>query len=430
MYKDSNLEILLKSCNHDTEKPDKDLSRISVFTSLSKLDCIVSNLILSTLIVYHMIKSRKGYYLLKNRKKYHFEKLSDTIEYKADKKTLLNQKEREKDLFRTLKLACSNELINASLVVGTTKLGLEFLIEYESKKEKYIIDYSQNIIMKKSDYNELYNLKEISRMDQATLYKIYFILDDLVKMDINILYLFLFPNEILNNLTNNPECKWINKKYDDNGENKNNYYLLGDSCDCLFFQQEDYQENPIFNKIQNFTENPNIDGGNGFHYDETERKYYYQDRKNKISFELLSDSVASEEIKKQLLSEDRYHECHHNSILLVLGSEINENQKKYLINGKIKINEKDYFYHSWMEVEGKTKTMVFDYNNNLIIDKKDYYKLLGAKEINRTDFESLVKIIKLLEEFEIINFHPMTMGYFSQEIIRDLEKNKFLIKNK
>lgn len=106
------------------------------------------------------------------------------------------------------------------------------------------------------------------------------------------------------------------------------------------------------------------------------------------------------------------------------------NAKNYLINGKCKINEKDYFYHSWMEAvaeDGKTK--VFDYTNNLIIDKKDYYRLFEAITINRTESITLMEVLEMLYMFNLA-LGPLELGYFSQQIKRDLEKNKFLIKNK
>ena len=282
--------------------------------------------------------------------------------------------------------------------------------------------------MSKNDYDELYKLKEISRINQATLYKIYFILKNFISMGINTLYLLLFPNEVLSDLAKN--YNWITKKYDDIGVNKNNYYLLGDSCDCLYFQEDDYQENPIFYKICNFTENPVIDGKSNFSFNEIDKCYYYSDDNKRQAFELLSDYIINEQMKNELLSKDRYGECHRNAPKLVLGINCQDDKKKYLVNGKIKINEKDYLYHTWMEVEDANKKVtLFDYNNNLIIDKEDYYKLIGAKVVNRTDSDSLIKVLELIEEFDIC-FHPMTLGYFSEEIIRDLEKNKSLVLNK
>ena len=108
---------------------------------------------------------------------------------------------------------------------------------------------------------------------------------------------------------------------------------------------------------------------------------------------------------------------------------IDEDEKAYIVDGQIKVNEKDYFYHTWIETESKNETLVFDYVNNFIMDKKDYIELMNARIINRTDRESEVKLLKLMREYGLY-FHPRFFNYFSQELTRDLEKNKFLIKKK
>ena len=176
----------------------KDIARLSKFTSLSKFNVMVSNLSLSNLFTLHIIKSKKMYALVKDKKKYHFQRLSDIINYSLDKKILLDPKKRSsKVLMRSLRLACSPDFINACLVVAFTKNDLSVLIEYEKNHHLYIIDYANNLVMAKENYQELYQMKEVSRIDQVTLYKIHYLLTQGYFKLFPSFYVLLFPNEVL-----------------------------------------------------------------------------------------------------------------------------------------------------------------------------------------------------------------------------------------
>jgi len=419
---EKNLELILEP--YIKGEIDKDLVRLSTFTQLSSF---VRNFYIPNLLVCHVIKNKNGYALLKNNKKYYFELLSDKIEYKADKKILLDYDERvKKNIIRSLRLACSKDLVDANLIVASTNFGLSFLIEYREKGNLKIIDYSNNIIMNKDEYIELYNLEELNRIDQSTLYKIF----NLIKEDyfdiFDSYYMYFFDKEMFKELGRNSKLE-IFKKYDCDGINLNNFFWFGDNCDCIFFQEYDYFENPITSAIRQFTSNPVCDNVK-FFYDEERNSYYYLNNKEKIYFKLISDYIDNKEVKEELLSDNRYGKCHTASIKVLFGMK-NAN-KKYLVNGRIKINEKDYFYHTWMEMEiSNNKTIVFDYVSNLIMDKEDYYRLERAEAINRTEPDDLIKLFKLANGYEL-NMHDMVLGYFSQEFTKDLEKNKFLIKEK
>ena len=87
---------------------------------------------------------------------------------------------------------------------------------------------------------------------------------------------------------------------------------------------------------------------------------------SKCYFNLLSDFIDNEQIKDELLSKKRHGHCHENSQMIANG--LGDNA--LIVGGKIKINENDYFNHSWVELEDEK--LVFDYNHNIIMDKKGY----------------------------------------------------------
>ncbi len=425
MEKNFNLLVnTYSSISMDTE----DIARLSTFTSLSKLDVMFSNLSLLSFFVLHIIKSKKMYALVKNKKKYHFQRLSDVINYSVDKKILLNFKKRHsEDMVRSLRLACSPDLLNACLIVAVTNNDLSLLIEYEKNHHSYIIDYANNLVMTKENYQELYQMKEVSRIDQATLYKINYLSTEGYFKILNPFYVLLFPNEILKDISKIE--KWFVNKFDTLGVHFNNYFWLGNNCDNLFLMDEDFQVekiSSIYHEIREFTMNPNLPN-NHISFDEKTQKYIYHKRNENVTFELLSDSIENPEIKEELLSSDRYGNCHENSTGLMFG--FDTCSKKWLVNGKIKINEKDYFHHTWVEFEEQGEILVIDYNSNIILRKEDYDRLTGAREINRTDVDTLESLIHLLDDFDL-SIPSGIFGYFSQELKRDLEKNKFLMKQK
>lgn len=423
-----NLELLVEQLDVKTKKVDEDLINILVFTGMPKYMEFFGNLTLSNLTIYHVIKLNKKYALIKNKKMYYFRKLSDIIPYKHDKKILHDIKKRNGaiSLFRTLRLASLRSFINANFIIASTNRGNNSYIEYEENNEKYIVSYSDNMVMKKDDFIELYNFSEISRLDQVTLYKVHEIIEK-VKTDIDIMYLLLFPDEFIKDLSKTE--KYLTEKYDKSGINKNNYLITQDDGD-IFPIKEDVKFSDEYNDISNFTLNPDIKNNSKFSYEKENKKYIYKKGNKKICFKLLSDLIEGNENKKQeLLSENRYGTCHRDSIELLFRIYIDEDEKIYIVNGKLKQNEKDYFYHSWVEIETNGKVLVYDYNHNILMNKDDYLKLMKAKIINRTDKDSEINLLKLLHDFEL-PLQPIVFNYFSQELTRDLEKNKFLIKKK
>ena len=125
-------------------------------------------------------------------------------------------------------------------------------------------------------------------------------------------------------------------------------------------------------------------------------------------------------------SEERYGHCHFNSKAILNSISKDSYDEAYVVSGKVRLNKYQYVYHSWVEISVNNKTIVIDYNRNLIMGKKDYYNMKKPVIINKTDMDTINK----LEEYEraLLPLPCNLELYFSKEILKDLEKNKCLFK--
>ena len=103
----------------------------------------------------------KNYIFKYNGKKYKFSVFSEQDIQKSDKKRLKNIKERNLlSLVRSLKLACSMDLVDPKIVLGKSSLSnLELFISYYTSDGEKIIDYSRNIMMDKTDYYDMLGIE-------------------------------------------------------------------------------------------------------------------------------------------------------------------------------------------------------------------------------------------------------------------------------
>ena len=132
-------------------------------------------------------------------------------------------------------------------------------------------------------------------------------------------------------------------------------------------------------------------------------------------------------IAEELTSEDRYGKCHFNSLVVFLNLDITDYDEAYVVSGKIAVNKYQYFYHSWVEFTKDNKTMVIDFNRNLVMRKEDYYNMKKAVVINKSDLETIDKLFSYEELFKL--YLPSQLEvYFAQEFIKDFEKNISLVK--
>jgi hypothetical protein len=197
----------------------------------------------------------------------------------------------------------------------------------------------------------------------------------------------------------------------------------------MFFQKVDSDNknnNNLIEILDTFTENPTIKS-KYIEYDEDKKSYsFIFNSKPVFIFRLLSDYVISEEIKENLLSSSRYHECHENSILVASSLDRDIQESTYIVGGKIDANKQNSFLHSWVEID--KENLVLDYNHNIIMNRDSYYKLFYASPISKTNYFDYYKYFETIMLDFNFNFHPTFLNYFGKEIIKDLEKNKQLIK--
>lgn len=380
---------------------------------------------------YSKITDNKNNYTFKYKNKsYGFSVFSDRELQKNDQKILKSLELRRRNgLARTLKLACSLDLVNPKVLVGKSSLGIfEVLITYQENGIKKVINYVTNLVMNKDDYYELFNFNEYNELSKFDLYNIYYFLDKLNNYN-DIYYYLLFWKEISNDIGKN--FGWLFDRYNSNGINLNNYLLVGNNCESLFFQSIDRsgtKYDKIKVEINAFTMDPDVKQKH-IKYNRNKSMYEFKDRKfGYFSFDLLSDIVGEHNAKMELLSDDRYGKCHQNSIRVANSLKKENKQYAYVVGGRVKCNDVDYFLHSWVEVEIGEDGIVIDFNRNIIMNRKKYYKLYEAKQISKTHIYDMNEIIKTVVEDAGFTIHPLEIVYFGKELMDDLKKNELVLK--
>jgi len=126
-------------------------------------------------------------------------------------------------------------------------------------------------------------------------------------------------------------------------------------------------------------------------------------------------------VRKQMFRElkyERYGKCYNSSMIISANIE-----NSYCVTSLISFEDGSSHLHSYVEYNG----YVIDYTKNLIIKKEVYDKLLQTKEISKIKSEDITYIFNLLVDNGILNANKF-MTTFGEEIKKDLEKNKSLIK--
>lgn len=416
MRKITNLQMFINNYNFNVLPTE--LKELILFTSYS-------NTLFNLPLFKNITKSdtnNQSYIFHYNGNKYRFEIFSNFKLQKYDIEILRNPRKRQEQCLRSLKLACSMDLINPRIGIGNSIFGpFELLILYQEHGIDKVIDYARNIVMNKEEYYKIFNFEEFNIIDKYDLYNIYYIINELD--DYEHLYVYLtFTKEIFNEISKNNHFSFLNKKYNELGMHNNNYTLLGTDHDCLFFQESD--SNPKYKKIidelTKFTENPSTKTKHISH--DKEKNIYKLKEKSfgYFTFDLLSDMIDDNEMHEKLLSDSRYHKCHEHAILVA--SCLHEKDKKntYVVGGQCRGNEIDYYHHSWIEVNNT----VIDFNHNIIMNKKKYYKLFEAEEISKTSIYEIEEIIEFISYELESDWNPFDIVYFGKEFMKDLKKNK------
>ena len=143
--------------------------------------------------------------------------------------------------------------------------------------------------------------------------------------------------------------------------------------------------------------------------------FIYQKGNFKIPFNLLSDFMTHEDVKKELLSDERLHQCHEKSIVL---ASIYPNFR--IITGYVYL-EKQRMLHSIIEYDDNEETIILDWTKNLRMLKEDYIRLTN------------LRVIETIEGYDVKNditgpIIQMGMDFktycaFRPEIVKELKKN-------
>lgn len=374
----------------------------------------------------------KRYYFKYNGKKYRYQKFTEVFNLQEYDKKIMKDKElrNRKVLFRSLKLTCSLDLVNPKLVIANTlNCSLNTLITYQENGVERLIDYSGNLVMDKKDYYELFEVREINVLDRVDLYKIDVLLEKYDDYE-NMFEYLLFTKEKFEDLaSSNPILK---DKYDKDGINYRNHSIIGNSHDCILFQEEDWNNQKyekVVEELKKFTANPTKDN-KYFKYIENGNYYKYHDGlKMNFVFDLLSTYADDEEEKDELLSFERYGNCYVDSDITAFGLLNSGIDNIYIVGGKMKSNEIDYIHHCWLELEKTNETIVIDYTNNLVIEKSKYYQIYEAVMISKTKAEDMEKIKDIVEPVINHDYAPILYTFFGKEMMNDIKKNeKILLK--
>ena len=150
-------------------------------------------------------------------------------------------------------------------------------------------------------------------------------------------------------------------------------------------------------------------------FNDLTKQYEYNDGKNLITFDMLSNYIKYEDFVKELKSNKRYHKCHERA--LQMGHQL---KGSYIVTGFItQINERKI--HSIVEITENDITYIYDWSTNLRMEKENYYKLMKFEEIQRIESNTVEQELKLMSNIEL----PSIKTYLTcrDEIIADLEKN-------
>ena len=228
-------------------------------------------------------------------------------------------------------------------------------------------------------------------------------------------------------------------KYTESGINKNTYELLFSDYNNIPEEERisiennyimaviqsytRFREKGIFSKLLKlaFEKKHKIDFSKIKYNDKTE-EYEYELNGEVYTFDKLSNELENKNVKKELESERRYGQCHEKSIEISM-----EFPEAYIVTGYIKEN-KGKFLHSIVEIEKKNEKYVIDYTKNIIMPKEQYVKLTYFEELERiSDMEFLQHFQKILN-FTIQKIDLKLYTTFGKEIVKELEKNAFMLK--
>lgn len=223
----------------------------------------------------------------------------------------------------------------------------------------------------------------------------------------------------------------ISKDLISNGMNINTYNLLFDdinnkisdkkgSCEslnalCIISKFTKFDDMKIYCLMAGMYETIDDYDFRTISWSDELNSFIYQKGNFKIPFNLLSDFMTHEDVKKELTSDERLHKCHEKSILL---ASIYPNFR--IITGYVYL-EKQRMLHSVIEYDDNEETIILDWTKNLRMLKEDYIRLTN------------LRVIETIEGYDVKNditgpIIQMGMDFktycaFRPEIVKELKKN-------
>lgn len=223
----------------------------------------------------------------------------------------------------------------------------------------------------------------------------------------------------------------ISKDLISNGMNINTYNLLFDdinnkmsdkkgSCEsrnalCVISKFTKFDDIKIYCLMAGMYETIDDYDFRAISWSDELNSFIYQKGNFKIPFNLLSDFMTHEDVKKELTSDERLHKCHEKSILL---ASIYPNFR--IITGYVYL-EKQRMLHSVIEYDDNEETIILDWTKNLRMLKEDYIRLTN------------LRVIETIEGYDVKNdiagpIIQMGMDFktycaFRPEIVKELKKN-------
>lgn len=130
------------------------------------------------------------------------------------------------------------------------------------------------------------------------------------------------------------------------------------------------------------------------------------------------DTYVKKELIWEMKNNFRHGTCYKTNMILSYNI-----KDSFLVTGLILMEDGSTYKHAYVEY----KDYIIDFTKNLIIKKDKYYELLKVKELGKIKSEDISMIFNVLNDNQILST-TRYMALFGNEIIADLMKNKFMLK--
>lgn len=417
----NNLKLMLDGL----QLKEEEYEPLREFSQLNKFDRNFKLLWPRAIKKLHISRSILGFKVKRDGKTYFFKSFTNKRMSKYDTKRIrTNSLDITQLIWKVLEIVGSHELASPLFIFGTTNDEYKFLVEFSKNKKRYIIDIEYDIIMESNDYRELKKLKEIRTLDINQVYMMDYVMES---MDgkIPALFFIMFYDEVMPYFLNLIGYKLDG--IDEGGINYRNAHMFYPGCDTIFKAVNNSETLVNFYEVNDITEHPEYYNC----FSEFDGSYLFK----KYPISLYSNNIKDEDMKKDLLSAKRFNRCHYDNpmnalILRAYFKRENLNRKINIVSGRCYYGTKRYTYYTWVEFEFLIpgKFYVIDFTQNLVMERSKFYEYAGIEILESIDIEDYLRMEALFKAYGIKMMYRLK-DIFATELLRDLEKNKSLIRN-